>query len=81
MLGVNQNDLKVFVCGVLVDPIRIKDPKIGAATADSLFGGGFERALILQLIDSLICGLACSVEYVSRPVNFVRMLGIGTDHR
>ena len=75
VLGVNQNDLKVFVGGVLVDPVRIEDPEVGAATANSLFGGGFERALVFQLIDSLICGLACSVEHVSRFGRFLQNIG------
>ena len=81
MLRVNQNDLKVFVGGVLVDPIRIEDPKVGAAAANSLLSSGFERALVFQLIDSLICGLACSVDHVSRSEDSCRMLDTATDHR
>lgn len=75
VLGVNQNDLKVFVRGVLVDPVRIEDPQVGAATANPLFGGGFERALVFQLIDSLICGLACGVEHVSRFGGLLQNIG------
>ena len=59
VLGVNKNDFKVFVRGILIYPVRIQDPEIGAATAHTFFGSGFERALVFELIHTLIGGLAC----------------------
>ena len=54
VLGVDQYDLEVLVCRILVDPIRIKNSKIGTTTSNALLGGRFEGALILELIDTLI---------------------------
>ena len=59
VLGVDEDDLKVLVCRILVDPVRVEDAQVGAAAADALFGGGFEGPLVLQLVDSLVCGFAC----------------------
>ena len=39
VLRVNENDLEVLVGRVLVDPVRIQDTQIGAATTDTLLGG------------------------------------------
>lgn len=56
VLGVDEDDLEVLVCGVLVDPVGVEDTEIGAAEADSLFGGGFEGALVFELVDTLVGG-------------------------
>jgi len=58
VLGVDENDLEVFVCGVLVDPVRIEDSQVGAAATDTLLGDGAERALELELVHTLVGGLA-----------------------
>jgi hypothetical protein len=58
VLGVDEDDFKVFVSAVLVDPVRVQDSQIGAASADSLFRSGFERSLIFQLVDSLVRGFS-----------------------
>lgn len=59
VLGVDEDDLVVLVGGVLVDPVRVEDAEIGAAAADTLLSGGLEGALVLQLVDTLVGGLAC----------------------
>jgi hypothetical protein len=38
----------------LVDPVGIKDSEVCAAAANTLFGRGFERSLVLELIDTLV---------------------------
>lgn len=38
----------------MVDPVGVEDAEIGAAEADTLFGGGFEGALVLKLVDTLV---------------------------
>jgi hypothetical protein len=58
--GVDKDDLVVLVGGVLVDPVRVEDAQVGAAAADTLLGGGLEGALVLELVDTLVGGLACS---------------------
>lgn len=59
VIRVDKDDLEVFVGRVLVDPIRVKDAKIGATAAHSLLGSRAERALVLQLVYTLVDGLAC----------------------
>lgn len=59
VLGVNEDDLEVLVGGVLVDPVAVQDAQVGATTTDTLLSGGAERTLELQLVDTLVLGLAC----------------------
>lgn len=58
VLWVDEDDLEVLVGRVLVDPVRVEDAEIGAAASDTLLGGGAKGALVLQLIDTLVGGLA-----------------------
>lgn len=62
VLGVDEDDLEVLVGRVLVDPVRVQDAEVGAAAADTLLSGGLERALVLELVHTLVGGLACRVE-------------------
>jgi hypothetical protein len=61
VLGVDEDDFVVLVRRVLVDPVRVEDAQVGAAAADTLLGGGLEGALVLELVDTLVGGLACSL--------------------
>ncbi len=62
VLGVDEDDLVVLVGRVLVDPVRVEDAQVGAAAADTLLGGGLEGALVLELVHTLVGGLACAVK-------------------
>jgi hypothetical protein len=42
----------------LVDPVGVEDTQVGASTTDTLFSGGTERSLVLELVHTLVCGLA-----------------------
>ncbi len=64
VLRVDEDDLVVLVGAVLVDPVAVEDAEIGAAAADTLFRGGLERALVLELVD-YPGGPACLVDSVS----------------
>lgn len=57
--GINEDDLEVFVCRVLVDPVGVQYSQVGASSTNSFFSGGAEGSLVLQLVDTLVCGLAC----------------------
>lgn len=59
VLGVDEDDLVVLVGRILVDPVRVQDAQVGATTSNTLLGGGLERALVLELVNSLVGGLAC----------------------
>lgn len=58
VLGVDKDDLEVLVGGVLVDPVRVQDAQVSTAAADTLLGGRLEGALVLQLVNTLVGGLA-----------------------
>jgi hypothetical protein len=55
---VDENHFVVFVGRVLVDPVRVENSQVGAAATNSLFGGGAKRSLVLELVDTLVGGLA-----------------------
>lgn len=61
VVGVDEDDLVVLVGAVLVDPVRVQDAQVSATTADTLLGGRLEGALVLELVDTLVGGLACVV--------------------
>ena len=58
VLGVDEDDLEVLVRRVLVDPVRVEHAQVGAATTDTLLSGGLEGALVLELVHTLVGGLA-----------------------
>jgi hypothetical protein len=60
VLGVNKDDLVVLVGRVLVDPVGVENAQVGAAAADTLLSGALEGALVLELVDTLVGGLACT---------------------
>ncbi len=61
VLRIDEDDFVVFVGGVLVDPVRIEDTQVRTATPDTLLGGGLERTLVLELVDTLVRWLACII--------------------
>ena len=58
MLRVHEDDLEVLVRRVLVDPVGIEDAQIGAAAPNAFLGGGFQRALVFELVHALVCRFA-----------------------
>ena len=59
VLRVDKDNLIVLVGRVLVDPVGVEDAEVGAAAADTLLSGGLEGTLVLELVDTLVGGLAC----------------------
>lgn len=59
VLRVNEDDLVVLVGRVLVDPVGVEDAEVGTSLSDTLFSGGTERSLVLELVDTLVGWLAC----------------------
>lgn len=57
VVGVNADDLEVLVDTVLVDPVGVEDTEVGCLSANSLLGGGSERSLVLEVVDTLVDGL------------------------
>jgi hypothetical protein len=58
VLGVDTDDLEVLVGRVLVDPVGVQDTQVGAAAAHTLLSGGLEGTLVLELVDTVVGGLA-----------------------
>ena len=62
VLRVNQDDLVVLVGRVLVNPVGVENAQVGAAAANTLLSGGTERTLVLELVHTVVGGLAYSAE-------------------
>lgn len=62
--GVDKDDLEVLVGAVLVDPVRVEDAQVGAAATDTLLSSRLKRTLVLELVHTLVGGLACDEESV-----------------
>ena len=58
MLRVDEDDLKVLVGGVLVDPVRVENTQVGATTSNTLLSGRLQGSLVLQLVNTLVGRLA-----------------------
>lgn len=69
VLGVDQDDFVVLVGGVLVDPVGVQDTQVGGMATDTLLSGGLERALVLELVDTLVGGLACIQTISHLPIS------------
>ena len=58
MVRVDEDDLVVLVHTVLVDPVRVEDTEVAAATANTLLSNATKTALGLEVVDTLADGLA-----------------------
>ena len=58
VVGVNKDDLEELEGSVLTNPVRVEDSKVSAASAYSLFSDGSVRSVGLELVDTLVDGLA-----------------------
>lgn len=58
MIGVDENDLVVFVDTILVHPVAVQDSQISASTSNSLLCDAAQAALELEVVDTLANGLA-----------------------
>lgn len=59
--GIDEDDLKVLVGGILVDPVRVQDTEIGAAAANTLLSNGLQVAGRLELVHTMAGGLAVNL--------------------
>ena len=78
VLRVDEDDFVVLVGGILVDPVGVEHTQIGAAAADTLLSGGLEGALVLELVHTLIGGLAytnCMSMSLFYRIGHVRTVG------
>lgn len=57
---VDQDNFKVLVSRILVDPVRVQNSQVGSTTTNSFFGGSSQRSLVLQLVNTLVGWLTVS---------------------
>ena len=55
--GVDQDDFKIFVASVLVDPIRVQDTEATASLSNTFFSNVSQVSGKLQMLDTLVLGL------------------------
>jgi hypothetical protein len=56
VVRIDENDFKVFVNTILVDPVRVEHAKISASSTDTLLGHRTQSTLELELIYTLANG-------------------------
>ena len=67
VLRVDQDNLEILVGRVLVDPVRVQYSQIGTSAPNTFLGCRLERALVLQLIHTLIGRFA--FKRIHQPLN------------
>ena len=65
VLRVDKDDLEIFVGRVLIDPVGIQHPQISATASHTFFCGRLERALVLELVDTLVGGFPFEIFQIS----------------
>ena len=58
VVGVNKDDLVELEGSVLANPVGVEDSEVSAASSDSLLSSGSVRSVGLELVDTLVNGLA-----------------------
>jgi len=56
MIGVNEDDLVIFVDTVLVDPVRVQDSEVTTTPADALFRNTPQSSLGFEVVHTLMDG-------------------------
>jgi hypothetical protein len=57
VVGINKDNLEVLVGSILVNPVGVQDAQVSALAANTLLSGGLERALVLEVVNTLVDGL------------------------
>ena len=89
VVGVNKDDLEELEGSVLTNPVGVEDSEVSAASADSLLSSGSVRSVGLELVDTLVNGLAvddtlgdgslAATSPDSDSVDHVALLGLVTE--
>lgn len=64
MVRVHQDNLVIFVSGILVHPVRVQHAKISTDTSHSLFRDALKISRELDLVDTLVLGFAVDNAFV-----------------
>ncbi len=63
VVWVHENNFKVLVRRILVDPIRVQHAQIETSTGNSFFSSRTQRTLVFELIDSLRSWLSVHLSF------------------
>jgi hypothetical protein len=80
VVGVDEDDLEVFVGGVLVDPVGVQDTQVHGVPAGALLGHAAQVARELEVVDTLVHGLSVHDTLVERPLAATSAHGAAQDH-
>ena len=58
VVGINEDNLIVFVDAILVDPVGVQDAQVAAPLANTLLSDALQAALGLEVVNTLADGLA-----------------------
>jgi hypothetical protein len=58
VVGVNQNNFEIFVCGVLVNPVRVQHTQISSIATGSFLSDAAKISDEFKLVDTSISGLS-----------------------
>ena len=58
VVGVNKDNLEELEGSVLTNPVRVEDSEVSAASSNSLLSNSSVRSVGLELVDTLVDGLA-----------------------
>ena len=56
MIGINEDDLVIFVDTVLVNPVRVQDSQVTATSSNTLFRNTPQSSLGFQVVHTLVDG-------------------------
>lgn len=68
-VGVDHDDFKVFVGGILSDPVRVHDSEGTELFTNSFFGDRLNSSLEFQLVDTLVDGFTVGGTFGSQSLS------------
>ena len=68
MLGINKDNFVIFVCRILINPVRVQNTEVIAVSASSLLSNTSQVSDEFQLVDTLILWLAVHNALVVGPL-------------
>jgi hypothetical protein len=68
VLRIDQDYFVIFICSILVDPIRVEDSKIAAISACTFLSNTAQVSNEFELVDTLVLWLSVDDALVVRPL-------------
>lgn len=81
MLGIDKDDLIVFVSGILVHPVGVQHSEVSTSSASTLLSDTAKVSLELQLVDTLVLGLTVHNTLSNRALSTTSANGNTVDNK